>query len=68
LPRTEPLDICTTPFSHPHFRDRLDPALLLEEAAELAGIGVTWLALRFPAPTRAAFLRNVESLGAQIAS
>jgi hypothetical protein len=29
---------------------------------------VTWLALRLPAPTRAAFLRNVERLGAQIAS
>jgi alkanesulfonate monooxygenase SsuD/methylene tetrahydromethanopterin reductase-like flavin-dependent oxidoreductase (luciferase family) len=68
LGRTEPLDICTTPFSHPHFRDQLEPALLLEEAAELAGIGVTWLALRLPAPTRAAFLRNVERLGAQIAS
>lgn len=68
LGRTEPLDVCTTPFSHPHFQDRLEPKLLFEEAAELAEIGVTWLALRLPAPDRAAFLRNVERLGSQIAS
>jgi hypothetical protein len=36
-------------------------------AAELAEIGVTWLTLRLPAPDLAAFLRNVERLGSQIA-
>ena len=68
LGRTEPLDICTTPFSHPHYRGRLEPALLLEEAAGLAEIGVTWLALRLPAPSRAEFLRHVGRLGDRIAS
>jgi probable F420-dependent oxidoreductase len=66
--RTEPLDICMTPFSHPHFRPALDPARLVDEAAELAELGVTWLAVRLPAASRADFLRNVERFGEQVIS
>jgi probable F420-dependent oxidoreductase len=64
--RTEPLDICMTPFSHPHVRPSLDPARLVAEAAQLAELGVTWLAVRLPAASRADFLRNVELFGEQV--
>jgi probable F420-dependent oxidoreductase len=64
--RTEPLDICMTPFSHPHDRPALDPKRLADEAAELAGLGVTWLAVRLPSANRADFLRNVERFGDQV--
>jgi probable F420-dependent oxidoreductase len=64
--RTEPLDICITPFSHPHSRPALDPAQLVAEAASLAALGVTWLAVRLPAPSRADFLRNVERFGKRV--
>jgi hypothetical protein len=64
--RTEPLDVCATPFSHPHWRPRLDPPVLIEEAEELAGIGVTWLSVRLAAPSRAAYLDNVARFGAEV--
>jgi alkanesulfonate monooxygenase SsuD/methylene tetrahydromethanopterin reductase-like flavin-dependent oxidoreductase (luciferase family) len=64
--RTEPLDICMTPFSHPHYRPALDPKRLADEAAELAELGVTWLAVRLPAPNRADFLRKVDRFGDQV--
>jgi probable F420-dependent oxidoreductase len=64
--RTEPLDVCMTPFSHPHHRPALDPARLLDEAAELAALGVTWLSIRLPSPSRAEFLRYVERFGEQV--
>jgi probable F420-dependent oxidoreductase len=64
--RTERLDVCMTPFSHPHFRPSLDPARLVEEAVELAELGVTWLAVRLPAASRADFLRNVERFGERV--
>jgi hypothetical protein len=64
--RTELLDVCITPFSHPHSRPALDPARLVDEAASLAELGVTWLAVRLPAPSRADFLRNVERFGKRV--
>jgi probable F420-dependent oxidoreductase len=64
--RTEPLEICVVPFSHPHWRARLDPPALLDEAAELAGLGVTWLSVRLAAPSRAAFLANVGRFGGEV--
>jgi probable F420-dependent oxidoreductase len=64
--RTEPLDVCTTPFSHPHWRPRLDPPALIEEAEELADIGVTWLSVRLAAPSRTAYLDNVARFGAEV--
>jgi probable F420-dependent oxidoreductase len=64
--RTEPLDVCMTPFSHPHHRPRLDPPRLVDEAAELADLGVTWLSIKLPAPSRGDFLRNVERFGEEV--
>ncbi len=66
--RTEPLDVCMTPFSHPHVRPSLDHARLVDEAAQLAEFGVTWLAVRLPAASRADFLRNAERFGEQVIS
>jgi alkanesulfonate monooxygenase SsuD/methylene tetrahydromethanopterin reductase-like flavin-dependent oxidoreductase (luciferase family) len=64
--RTEPIDICCTPFSHPHHRGRLDPQRLLDEAGQLAELGVTWLSIRLAAPSRAGFLENVERFGTEV--
>jgi probable F420-dependent oxidoreductase len=64
--RTEPLDVCAVPFSHPHWRPRLDPPALLAEAAELAELGVTWLSVRLPAPDRATFLEHVARFGTEV--
>jgi len=47
--RTDPFDICFTPFSHPAHQDVVDPDALVEEAHALARIGVTWLAFHLPA-------------------
>jgi len=64
--RTAPVDVCCTPFTHPHWRDRLDPDVLVDEADRLRAIGVTWLAIRLPSPDRATFLRNVERFGDEV--
>jgi probable F420-dependent oxidoreductase len=64
--RTAPIDICCVPFSHPHHRPLLDPGRLLDEAARMAELGVTWLSVRLPAPSRAGYLENVERFGAEV--
>jgi len=64
--RTDPIDICCIPFSHPHHRDAFDPPRLVEEARQLAELGVTWLSVRLPAPSRKGYLENVERFGAEV--
>jgi probable F420-dependent oxidoreductase len=64
--RTEPIDVCCVPFSHPYDSAVLDPDRLVAEAAELAELGVTWLSVRLPAPSRAGLLENVERFGAEV--
>jgi probable F420-dependent oxidoreductase len=64
--RTERIDVCCTPFTHPHWRDRFEPEVLLDEADRLAAIGVTWLSIRLPAPDRAAFLELAERFGKEV--
>jgi hypothetical protein len=54
------------PFTHPHHRNRFDSAELVEEADRLAALGVTWLSVRLPAPSRAGYLENVERFGAEV--
>jgi len=66
LGRREPLDVCVTPFSHPHAQAAFRPDVLAREAAELAGLGVTWLTIFLPAADRADFLRNAERFGAEV--
>jgi probable F420-dependent oxidoreductase len=65
--RTDPLDVCFTPFSHPAHTDTVDPGAFVAEAHELARIGVTWLAFHLPAPGVAAFCDNVAEFGAAVA-
>ncbi|MCU1646133.1 MAG: class F420-dependent oxidoreductase [Nocardia sp.] len=64
--RSEPIDICVTPFSHPHHRAALEPERLLDEAVQLARLGVTWLSIRLPAPSRAGFLENVAGFATEV--
>jgi probable F420-dependent oxidoreductase len=61
--RPRPLDICFTPFTHPHWRETCDPAVFVDEARELAAAGVTWLSFHLPAPSLDAFCDNVASFG-----
>ncbi|MCW2889267.1 MAG: hypothetical protein QOE54_3330 [Streptosporangiaceae bacterium] len=63
--RDRPLDINFQSFTHPHGKDRFDPRRFAEEVAELAEIGVTWMSVHLPAPSRAAFLDNVARFGDQ---
>jgi len=65
--RTDRLDVCFTPFSHPGHKDVVDPAAFVAEAHELAEIGVTWLAFHLPAPSIAEFCDTVAAFGAAIA-
>jgi probable F420-dependent oxidoreductase len=64
--RTEPIDVCCVPFSHPHDTVWFDPQRLGDEAAELAELGVTWMSVRLPAPSLAALLENIERFGAEV--
>jgi hypothetical protein len=64
--RTDPIDVCCTPFTHPHWRERFEPGMLLDEADRLAAIGVTWLSIRLPAPDRGAFLELAERFGKEV--
>jgi probable F420-dependent oxidoreductase len=65
--RTEPLDVCFTPFSHPGHKDIVDPLAFVEEAQELAGVGVTWLAFHLPAPSIPEFCDTVAAFGEAVA-
>jgi probable F420-dependent oxidoreductase len=65
--RTDPLDVCFTPFSHPGHKDIVDPAAFVDEAHGLARIGVTWLAFHLPAPSVPEFCETVAAFGEAIA-
>jgi hypothetical protein len=64
--RSDAIDVCCAPFSHPHHRQRLEPEQLVEEAAALEAIGVTWLSIRLAAPSRAGYLENVERFAQEV--
>ncbi len=59
--RTEPLDVCMVPFGMTmHAGQRPEPALVIDQMAELAEAGVTWAPIAFPCETRRDYLANVE--------
>jgi probable F420-dependent oxidoreductase len=67
--RTEPIDICMTPFTHQHHprgQENYDPPVLLDEAERLADIGVTWLSVKLRSPSRGVFLDYVERFGKEV--
>jgi len=67
--RTDPVDICMTPFTHQHHprgQENYDPPVLLDEAEQLAAIGVTWLSVKLRSPDRATFLDNIERFGKDV--
>jgi hypothetical protein len=67
--RTEPIDICMTPFTHQHHprgKENYDPPVLLDEAARLAAIGVTWLSVKLRSPDRATYLDYIERFGKEV--
>ena len=64
--RTDPIDICATPFTHPAWKRKLEPEQLLDEAVKLESVGITWLSIRLNTPSRAAFLEEVERFGTEV--
>lgn len=61
--RTEPLDVCFSPFE-----SRLKSEGLAGHVGELAALGVTWLALAPPPPdSRARWCESIARLGQQLA-
>jgi probable F420-dependent oxidoreductase len=67
--RTEPIDICMTPFTHQHHprgRENYDPPVLRQEAQKLGALGVTWLSVKLRSPNRAVFLDYVERFGKEV--
>lgn len=64
--REAPFDVCMASFTHPHYGRTFDPPALLDEAAALAEIGVTWLTVRLPAPDPTTLRRNIDRLGAEV--
>jgi probable F420-dependent oxidoreductase len=69
LGRTDPIDICMTPFTHQHHprgQENYDPPVLLDEVEELAAIGVTWLSVKLRSPDRATLLDYIERFGKDV--
>ena len=64
--RTDQIDVCCTPFSHPHHLSLLQPEALLEESLLLAQAGVTWISMRLPAPSVAGYLENVDRFASEV--
>jgi probable F420-dependent oxidoreductase len=61
--RVRPFDVCAVPFSHSHAKNRFDPAAFVDEVRAMEQIGVTWISLELPAPSKSAFLDNVATFG-----
>ena len=59
-------DVCFTPFSHPAYKDVVDPVAFAAEARELAAIGVTWIAFHLPAPSPSEFCATVAAFGREV--
>jgi probable F420-dependent oxidoreductase len=67
--RSEPLDVCLTPFTHPQHprgQERLDPPQLRDEIAALAPLGVTWLSIKLRSPDLPTLLANIERFGKEV--
>jgi probable F420-dependent oxidoreductase len=64
IARREPLDVIFIPFGQGIIPQALpDPDAFCEQAVRLAEIGVTWLSIGIPSPTRAAYCENVARFG-----
>lgn len=64
--RTDVIDVCATPFTHPAWKRTLEPERLLDEAAKLESIGVTWLSIRLNTRSRDAFFEEVDRFGREV--
>jgi probable F420-dependent oxidoreductase len=62
--RREPLDVIFIPFGQGMSpRELPDPDAFCEQAQRLAGIGVTWLSVGLPSPSRAGYCENAARFG-----
>lgn len=58
--RTTPLDVAFMPLGRTTYTEVVEPALVVEGAAALAGLGVTYLTMQFPVATRAELLAEID--------
>lgn len=67
--RTRPLEICFSPPALTVFGSgRYEASALLDEVAACAELGVGWLCVGLPAPSRAAFCHGIERFSREILS
>ncbi len=65
--RADALEINFVPFGRGmNSRDPIEPAKLLEQLSALEAVGVTWVSVGVPCPTRAAYLENVARFGEDV--
>lgn len=65
--RTAPLDVCFMPFGWDMFEEApAEPRRLLDDVAELAEAGVTWLTVWLPARSRAEYAERAAVFGEQV--
>lgn len=61
--RTRPLDVAFMPLGRTTYTEIVEPARVVEGAAELAALGITYLTMQFPVATRAELLAEIERFG-----
>jgi probable F420-dependent oxidoreductase len=67
LGRSEPLDVNFVPFGLPMNPTRMpDPDGFCEQVLRLAEIGVTWLSIGLPSPSRAGYCEQAARFGEQV--
>jgi alkanesulfonate monooxygenase SsuD/methylene tetrahydromethanopterin reductase-like flavin-dependent oxidoreductase (luciferase family) len=65
--RAEPLDVNFVPFGLGMHHEALpDPDAFCEQVGRLEAIGVSWLSVGVPGPSRAAYCENAARFGAEV--
>jgi probable F420-dependent oxidoreductase len=66
LGRSSPFEICFMPLHPLEACDAAEAQRLVDEAGAMARLGVTWLVVALPHPSRAAYLEHVHWLGQDV--
>ena len=64
--RHEGIDVCFVPFGTGMGRSFPDPDAFCEQVQKLEAIGVTWVPMGLPSPSRAAYCENAARFGEEI--
>ena len=63
--RTKPLDVAFMPLGRETYTAVAEPARIVDGAAELAALGVTYFTMQFPVATRAELLACIDRFGSE---